>query len=75
MSKAMIFIFFDDVMREYQNYYADEWENKLIEDLKKYLKELSKKSLINIITRQNVADVKNWCSKNNLHIFIDSISS
>jgi len=50
-------------------------EEELVKEMKKYLKHLSKKSKITIITHKDVAQIKEWFIKNYLIKFIDNISN
>lgn len=75
MKKPPIFIFFDDIQREYQSCYGDFWEDKLVEDLNNYIKEFLKTSNVNLITLQDKFKIKTWFLKNKLYDFIDNISN
>ena len=75
MKKRPIYIFFDDVIKEYQNYYKEKSQEIMIKDLKKYLFNFSKNSKIFLITKQNLRDVIWWLYKNDLYKFIYDISN
>jgi hypothetical protein len=75
MKKSPMFMFFDDIWREYQSYYGEKAETRLINDLKKYLSKFSKTSEIMIITHQNVSEITDWFLKNDLFQFVDDISN
>lgn len=73
MKKSTMYIFFDDVAKDYMNYYGKKWETILSEEFRKYLKDLSKNSKIMLITKQDISKVKYWLLKNELNQFIDII--
>lgn len=73
--KPPMWIFFDDVIREYINHYGENAEKYMIKHLKKYLCDFSKTSKIMIITNQNVTEKINWFFQNDLYKFIDNISN
>lgn len=75
MKKKNIYIFFDNIIKEYTNYFGDAGETEAVRDLKNYLAELSKKSAIMIITKENVSKTKKWFLKHDLLKFIENISN
>jgi hypothetical protein len=75
MKKTPMYIFFDDVAREYRNYYGTNGEKVMIKDLKNYLTDFSKTSEIKILTRQDVSKIKDWFLDNNLYGFVENIAN
>lgn len=75
MKKSKIYVFIDDVFREYMEHYKIEFEQVLIHDLKNYFYTLSKNSEIILITRQNTDELNAWFIKNNLLEFIKTINN
>lgn len=73
MEKPPVYIFFDDVLREYSNYYGLKSKSILIKDFRKYLSQLSKSSSIIVITRENIILTRKWFLKNKLLKFIKDI--
>lgn len=73
MKKSKIYMLLDDVLTEYTNYYGENSETKLIEDLKHYFAELSKKSDIILMTNKETFTIANWLLKNDLYKYIDNI--
>lgn len=74
MSNAPMWIFFDDVTREYLNYYGQNAENILTMDLEKYLSSFSENSEITILTR-DVKKVSNWFKDKNLIKYVHVIKN
>lgn len=75
MKPARNCIFFDDIVAEYYNNHGEKYEYILIKDLKKYLADLSKRSEVIVVTRQNVHRVTKWFIKNNLYQFTNKITN
>ncbi len=75
MKKSPMYIFFDEIVVQYKNYYKENGEALLISDLQKYLFDFAKTSEIMVITYQNDSDVIEWFIKNNLYEFITNISN
>lgn len=75
MEQQKNYIFFDEVFAEYINKFGENGEEFLIQDLKKYLQDLSKTSKIMVITRQNTFKITNWFLKNDLYQFTDNITN
>lgn len=75
MKKKNIYIFFDNIIKEYKNYFGENGEAEAIRDLKNYLTELSKKYAIMIITKERVSKTKEWFLKHDLLKFIENISN
>lgn len=75
MKKKNIYIFFDNIIKEYKNYFGEAGEAEAVGDLKNYLADLSKKSAIMIITKENISKTKEWFLKHDLLKFIENISN
>lgn len=75
MKKKNIYILFDDMMRDFIHYCGEMCEEELVEEMKKYLKQLSKTSKIMVITHNDVSKIKEWFKKNGLIKFVDNISN
>ena len=73
MKKTLIYIFFDDVIREYCQYYGKEYETVMVENLTKYLRNFSKTSQIIIITNQNISQITDWFLQKKLFQFVEKI--
>lgn len=74
MEKSKIYVFIDDVFREYMEHYGIEFEQVIIHDLKNYFYNLSKDSEIILITK-NLDEINNWFLKNNLLEFVHDINN
>lgn len=75
MKQQRNYIFLDGIMADYMSHYGVEWENKLIEEFKKYLIDLSKVSEIMLVTNQDTSKIHDWLVKNNLLQFFSNISN
>ncbi len=75
MTKSQVYIFFDDVIREYRQYYGEEYETVMVKNLTKYLRNFSKTSQIIIITNQNISEITDWFLQKNLFQFVEKISN
>ena len=75
MTKPPVYIFFDDVIREYRQYYGEEYETVMVKNLTKYLRNFSKTSQIIIITNQNISEITDWFLQKNLFQFVEKISN
>jgi len=73
MKNSKMYIFFDDAVREYQNYYGEKAQFVMIKHLKKYLSEFSKTSKIIVITVQDILVIRDWFFKYDLFKFIEDI--
>lgn len=75
MKKQKNYIFFDEIVTEYFNHHGEKGEYALVQDLKKYLADLSKTSEIMIITRQDTFKVTNWFLRHDLYQFTHTITN
>lgn len=75
MKKSRLCILFDSILEGYQKHYGEEWEVKLVADLKQYLSDLSKNSEIILITNENVLEITTWLLKNDLYNFIENVTN
>lgn len=75
MRQKLNYIFFDDIVVEYANCLGNFWEKQFINDLKKYLPNLSKNGGIAIITKRNIQDIEKWFKQNELRQYVDCISN
>lgn len=75
MKKKNIYVLFDDMVNDFINYRGEMCEEELVEEMKKYLKHLSKTSKIMVITHDDVIKIKKWFEKNDLFKFVDNISN
>lgn len=75
MKKSRLCILFDSILEDYQKHYGEEWEIKLVADLKQYLSDLSKNSEITLITNENVLEITTWLLKNDLYNFIENVTN
>lgn len=73
MNNQQVLIFFDDVVRDYAEAFENEYEKILVEHLHKHLLNLSVKSEITIITRQDTKKIKIWFEEHDLYKFIKEI--
>ena len=75
MTKPPVYIFFDDVIREYRQYYGEEYEMIMLKNLKKYFRTFSKTSKIIIITNQNISEITDLFLQKGIFRFIETISN
>lgn len=75
MQKGQIFIFFDDVIREYFECYGKKGEKILLEHLRKYLSRFSETSEIIILTNQEESKIVEWFKRNKLLELVSKISN
>lgn len=75
METQEVYIFIDTICEDYKEHFGEGCELELIKDLRKYLTDLSKRSKINIITKQGISKMTDWFSKNNLDGYIDNITN
>lgn len=75
MEKRNIYIFFDDIMRDYKNCYHERGEEEAAKAMDELFKLRSKHFNIMVITYQDVFKVEEWLLKNNLLEFVDNISN
>lgn len=73
--KSDIYIFLDNLIMEYNEYYGYDSEKIVIKDLNKYLSSLSVSSKITIITKGDKLKVTEWLHCNNLLQFVESINN
>lgn len=69
------YIFFDEIVTEYFNHHGKNGATVLVQDLKKYLTDLSKNSEIIVITGQDTFKVTNWFIKHDLYQFTHTITN
>lgn len=74
MNKSKIYILIDDIFKNYENQFGDIGETILVDEFKKYFADLSQKSEIMIITRQDITKINNWLLKHNLLVFVSDVS-
>lgn len=75
MKKQKNYIFFDEIVTEYFNHHGECGESELVQDLRKYLADLSKNSQIIVITQQEPYKVTNWFIKHDLYQFTHIITN
>ena len=74
MSKQKIYFLLDSVLLEYKIHYKQESEKRIVEDLKEYLPNLSKTSVVTVVTSRDVGEVGQWLASNDLNKFVNQIS-
>lgn len=73
MKKPPIYIFFDDVVREYTDSNNENSEEKMVNDLRTYFGNLSESSEIMLITYQDTSNLVDWLSKNEISQFVNKV--
>lgn len=73
MKKQKNYVFLDCIFIEYNQHYGEEWEQKLVEELKNYLSKFTKNSEIIVITSQDSKKINEWLFKHGLDKFVDNV--
>lgn len=75
MKNKIVFVFFDEVMQDYERLFGQDNIAAIVEDMKEALEKTSATHKIALITKQDVVKTEDWLRKNGLFCFIDSIAN